>query len=55
MWLSGEGGHFGKADGVVVERGAEGGAAAELPEAAEEPVGRRGIACRDWGAECGLA
>ncbi len=39
MWLLGLGGHGGEADGVVVEWGAEGGAAAELPEAAEEPVG----------------
>ena len=30
---------MGEADGVVVEWGAEGGAAAELPEAAEEPGG----------------
>jgi len=34
-----EGGHLGEADGVIVERGAEGGAAAELPETSEEPVG----------------
>ena len=35
----GECGEGGEADGVVVERGAESGAAAELPEASEEPVG----------------
>ena len=34
---AGEFGHVGEADGVVVERGSEGGAAAKLPEAAVEP------------------
>ena len=36
---AGKSGHGGEADGVVVEGGTEGGAAAEFPEAAEEPVG----------------
>ncbi len=57
---AGLGGHCGEADGVVVERGAEGGAAAELPEAAEKPVGavellvtigERGAALHDVGDE----